>query len=99
MVGSVELLRTNDFLKDLVHIRCGSHVINLIVEEVLNEVDPLIAKIRYFAKKVNLYTSYKNFGFDKLYMIQLFKIHCSSKKRQDLTQLCLQNQEPNIVPS
>ena len=35
MVRCVVILQKNDWLKDIIHVKCGAHVINLVVSTML----------------------------------------------------------------
>ena len=76
IVSSIEILVTlHDDLKDIIHIRCACHVINLTVKEGLKgELDEALVKLRFFIKK----------------------IHSASKLRQQLKEICNENDEPEI---
>jgi hypothetical protein len=55
IVAGIEVLLTlHDDLKDIIHIRCACHVINLAVKEGLKgELDAALVKLRFFVKKVH----------------------------------------------
>ena len=53
MVKCVANLQEITVMKDLIHVRCGAHVINLAVQLMLIFLESHIEKIRFFAKKVS----------------------------------------------
>ena len=58
MIKCVKLIKTHDSsLKDLMHIRCGAHVINLSMDSLLKTLEPHITKIRDIAKKIHCASS------------------------------------------
>ena len=53
MVAAMSHLKKNEPLADLIHIRCSTHIINLVVEAGIAHLEEYFDKIRYFCKKVN----------------------------------------------
>jgi hypothetical protein len=54
MVNSIDYLRKMGEMKDVLHVRCAAHVINLGVSVMLEKLeDSQIKKIRSIAKKVS----------------------------------------------
>ena len=55
IVAGIEVLFTlHDDFKDIIHIRCACHVINLIVKEGLKgELNAALLKLRFFIKKIH----------------------------------------------
>lgn len=54
IVNAIALLNSNRTNK-IIHVRCSGHIINLIVKFGFecNEIDRLIAKVRYYCKRVH----------------------------------------------
>ena len=52
IVAAITELKTNDGLQDMTHIRCGTHIINLIVEAGIKELGGSFDKIRFYCNKV-----------------------------------------------
>jgi formyltetrahydrofolate synthetase len=54
VVASIENLKTNEGLVEMTHQRCGTHVLNLIVQSGLKNLGESYDKIRFFCNKVNI---------------------------------------------
>jgi hypothetical protein len=54
VVETINELTTIDELSDLIHERCGTHVINLVVQCGLEFLEDGYGKVRFFCLKVHL---------------------------------------------
>ena len=54
MIAALSQLKQIEPLFDLIHVRCSTHVINLVVEAGITHLDEYFEKKRYFCKKVIL---------------------------------------------
>jgi hypothetical protein len=54
VVASIENLKTNEGLVEMIHQRCGTHVLNLIVQSGLRNLGESYDKIRFFCNIVNI---------------------------------------------
>ena len=52
VVAAIEDLKLNEDLHEMVHQRCGTHVINIIVQSGLDGLGESYDKIRFFCNKV-----------------------------------------------
>ena len=55
VVSAINELRNNISVKDIIHIRCTTHIINIVVGEIFEYLDEFFEKIRYYCKKVGFY--------------------------------------------
>ena len=58
MIAAMHQIKQNEPLFDLIHVRCSTHVINLVVEAGITHLEEYFEKIRYYCKKVILRTKF-----------------------------------------
>ena len=54
VVAAIGNLKLNEELQEMTHQRCGTHVINIIVQSELKELGESYDKIRFYCNKVCL---------------------------------------------
>jgi hypothetical protein len=52
VVAAIEDLKLNEELREMTHQRCGTHVINIIVQSGLDDLGDSYDKIRFYCNKV-----------------------------------------------
>lgn len=52
VVDTIEELKNNEELAELIHERCGTHVINIVVRSALDHLEDGFKKIRFVSMKV-----------------------------------------------